>query len=155
LPAPTSANLALGRTATQSSIVAPAARAVDGTTDGNYFNGSVSHTNADANAWWQVDLGASYTITAIRLWNRTDCCGDRLSDYWIFVSNTPFADSDTPATLQGRAATWGIHQTFAPPLSTTVSPMSPGRYVRVQLSGTNNLQLGEVQVYGTGVGVIL
>jgi len=150
-----STNLALGRIATESSIVAPASRAVDGSTDGNYFNGSVSHTGADPNAWWQVDLGASYTITAVQLWNRTECCGARLSDYWVFVSNTPFADGDTPATLQTRAGTSAIHQTSAPSPSATVAPMSPGRYVRVQLAGTNNLHLAEVQVYGTGVGVIM
>jgi len=155
LPTPVSTNLALGRTATQSSDVAPASRAVDGSTDGNYFNGSVAHTGADGNAWWQVDLGASFTVTAVRLWNRTECCGDRLSDYWVFVSDTPFAASDTPATLQSRAGTWAIHQTSAPQPSATVAPMRSGRYVRVQLSGTNNLQLAEVQVYGTGVGVIV
>jgi hypothetical protein len=153
LPAPVSTNLALNRTATQSSTAAPASRAVDGNTDGNYFNGSVAHTAVDANAWWQVDLGASYTITAIRLWNRTDCCGDRLNDYWVFVSDTPFGAGDTPATLQSRAGTWASHRTSAPQPSATLAPMSSGRYVRVQLSGTNNLQLAEVQVYGTGVGL--
>jgi hypothetical protein len=155
LPTPALTNLALGKTATESSTSSPASRAVDGNTDGYYFDGSVSHTGLDANAWWQVDLGASYTITTVRLWNRTDCCADRLSDYWVFVSNTPFADTDTPATLQVRAGTWGIHQTSAPQPTATITPMSPGRYIRVQLSGTNNLHLAEVQVYGTGVGVML
>jgi hypothetical protein len=152
-PGSVSSDLALGKTATQSSTVAPASRAVDGNTDGDYWNGSVSHTGADANAWWQVDLGASYSINAVTLWNRTDCCGDRLSDYWVFVSDTPFASTDTPATLQSRTATWGAHQTTAPAPSATVTPNSQGRYVRVQLAGTNNLQLGEVQVYGSTPGV--
>jgi len=30
---------------------------------------------------------ASATINSAVIWNRTDCCADRLSDYWIFVSN--------------------------------------------------------------------
>jgi len=147
-------NLALGRTATQSSTFpgspGPSA-AVDGRTDGNYFNGSVTATNPDTNAWWQVDLGASASISSITIWNRTDCCGTRLSDFWVFISNTPFLATDTPATLQNRAGTIANHQTSAPSPSTTIPFASAqGRYVRVQLSGTDYLSLAEVQVSGTG-----
>ena len=88
--------------------------------NGNFFNGSVTHTNADPNAWWQVDLGASAAVSSIVVWNRTDCCGDRLSDYWVFVSDTPFLSTDTPATLQARAGTFASHQMAAPTPSTTI-----------------------------------
>jgi len=72
-----------------------------------------------------------------------------LGDYWVFVSNTPFSPSDTPTTLQNRAGTWSSHQTVAPNPSTNIAvPGAPGRYVRVQLSGTDFLQLAEVQVIG-------
>ena len=148
-----SVNLALNKTATQSSTLVPgqtnASNAVDGNTDGNYADGSLSHTNDDANAWWQVDLGESATINSISLWNRTDCCGTRLSDYWVFVSNTPFLATDTPATLQNRAGTWSSHQTVMPnPSVSIVIPGAEGRYVRVQLTGANYLSLAEVQVFG-------
>ena len=91
-------------------------------------------------------------ITSVSIWNRTDCCGDRLGDYWVFVSNAPFLSTDTPATLQNRAATFASHQTTAPNPSTiiTIPGGMQGQYVRVQLSGTNNLSLAEVQVTGTG-----
>jgi hypothetical protein len=82
------------------------------------------------------------------LWNRTDCCGDRLADYWVFVSNTPFGSTDTPSTLQSRTGTWGSHQTTAPNPSTVITVGgAQGRYVRVQLTGTNYLSLAEVQVF--------
>src|SRR6185369_7533119 len=89
------ANLALGRAASQSSTLAGysstgAASAVDGNTNGSFFGGSVTATNLDINAWWQVDLGASASIATVVIFNRTDCCGSRLNDYWVFVSNTPF-----------------------------------------------------------------
>ncbi len=149
--------MSLGRAASQSSTYAsttPASKAVDGNTDGNYSDGSVAHTNADANAWWQVDLGASGQLSSIVIWNRTDCCGTRLGDYWVFVSDTPFLSTDTPTTLQTRAGTWSNHQTTAPSPSTTISATgAQGRYVRVQLSGTNYLALAEVQVMGTPVGI--
>ncbi|MGI8741928.1 MAG: discoidin domain-containing protein [Bryobacteraceae bacterium] len=153
--APSGSNLALGKAATQSSTYpftgAGAGSAVDGNTDGNFQDNSVTATNMEANAWWQVDLGASATVNSIVIWNRTDCCSNRLSDYWVFVSNTPFNPSDTPATLQNRAGTWSSHQTTAPNPSTTIAAGGvQGRYVRVQLTGTDFLSLAEVQVVGTG-----
>jgi hypothetical protein len=146
-------NVAQGKTAAQSSTLAgspsaDAASAVDGSTGGNFFNRSVTHTNLDTNAWWQVDLGASTAVSSIVIWNRTDCCSDRLSDYWVFVSDTPFGPSDTPSTLQNRAGTFASHQTTAPNPSTTITVNMQGRYVRVQLAGTNYLSLAEVQVFG-------
>ncbi len=145
-------NLALGQDATQSSTYSAttiAARAVDGITDGDITNNSVTHTNLDANAWWQVDLGSSATVKSVVIANRTDCCGDRLGDYWVFISDQPFSAADTPANLQKRPGVWGSHQTTAPQTRATIAvPDVHGRYVRVQLSGTNYLSLAEVQVIG-------
>ena len=124
----------------------PANVAIDGITDGNYFDGSVTATNLEPNPWWQEDLGASTAINSITIWNRTDCCGSRLNDYWVFVSNTPFLASDTPATLQFRAGTFASHQTTAPNPSTNILVGSSGRYVRIQLSNPNYLSLAEVQI---------
>jgi hypothetical protein len=152
-------SLAQGRPATQSSTFpgyasAGASGAVDGNPDGNFFDGSVTATNADPNAWWQVDLGASATINSVVIWNRTDCCGSRLSDYWVFVSNTPFLPTDTPATLQNRPGTFSSHQTAPPNPSAAIGfggiAGVPGRYVRVQLTGADYLSLAEVQVFGAG-----
>jgi hypothetical protein len=145
-------NLALFKTAAQSSTYPGAttgpSSAVDGNTDGTWNGGSLTHTNFDTNAWWQVDLGSSASISSVTLWNRTECCGDRLSDFWVFVSDTPFLASDTPATLQTRPGTFSSHQTSAPMPSTTIPLTVQGRYVRVQLTGTNYLSLAEVQVMG-------
>jgi RHS repeat-associated protein len=147
-----STNLAQGKTATQSSTLSGYSNdgpgsAVDGNTDGNFWDNSVTHTNYDTNAWWQVDLGSSQWVSTINIWNRTDCCSDRLTDYWVFVSDQPFLATDTPATLQSRVGTWSSHQTTAPNPSTAITVGAEGRYVRVQLSGTNNLSLAEVQVW--------
>jgi hypothetical protein len=119
--------------------------AVDGNTDGNFSSSSVTATNLDSNAWWQVDLGASTTVNAVTTWNRTDCCGSRLSDFWVFVSDTPFLATDTPAMLQNRAGTFASHQTSAPSPWATIRPGVQARYIRVQLSGSGYLSLSEVQ----------
>jgi hypothetical protein len=149
--APPPSNLAQGKAAAQSSTLPgapPASAAVDGNTDGSFFDGSVTATNLDTNAWWQVDLGASAAVSSVVVFNRTDCCSARLSDYWVFISDTPFLATDTPVTLQSRAGTFASHQTTAPSPSTVIAAGAQGRYVRVQLSSPNYLSLAEVQVFG-------
>jgi len=120
-------HLAIGKPTAQSSTLteyptASPQSAVDGKTGGHFFDGSTTHTGPDPNAWWQVDLLASVPIGDIVIWNRTDpCCSDRLNDYWVFVSNTPFHPSDTPATLKDRPGTWHCHQTTVPRPSTRIT----------------------------------
>jgi hypothetical protein len=81
-------NLALGKPATQSSIYphrihAVAGYAVDGNTDGEFLNGSTTHTKKEQGNWWQVDLGSKKNINQIIIYNRTDCCANRLSNYQV------------------------------------------------------------------------
>ncbi len=132
-------NLALNKPASQSSTYGGgvAARAVDGKSDGNWSSNSVTHTDNTAQPWWQVDLGAIQKIGEVILFNRSDCCADRLANFEIKVSN----DGATWTKVAELAGT-------APPQS--AYPMNAsGRYVRVQLRGTNHLSLAEVQVFET------
>ncbi|MEM7013478.1 MAG: galactose oxidase-like domain-containing protein, partial [Verrucomicrobiota bacterium] len=97
-------NVALNRTTRQSSLGSGGlpARAVDGNTNGRYTNNSVSHTNvAGVSEWWEVDLGAVHSIDSIDLWNRTDCCSERLSNVWVMTAETAFPSA--AATAQGLA----------------------------------------------------
>lgn len=131
-------NLALRKPATQSSdyLGAVAGRAVDGNSDGNYQAGSVTHTTPSAQPWWQVDLGAVQGLREVVLYNRTDAGPERLSNFEIKVSS----DGTTWTKVAELAGT-------APPRS--AYPINAnGRYVRVQLRGTNPLSLAEVEVYG-------
>jgi len=146
---PTVRNLAQGRTASQSSTYASAGanRAVDGNTNGNYSAGSVTHTNRSTNAWWQVDLGASYALDSIQLWNRTDCCSDRLTNFYVFVSSSNLSGRSY-SSLVGDSTVWRYQVTGQAPTKLDIPAGINGRYVRVQLAGTNNLSLAEVQVWG-------
>ncbi|MFJ7491536.1 alpha-L-fucosidase [Streptomyces sp. NPDC097727] len=146
-------NLARDKPATQKSTAwdAPASRAVDGNTDGSFESGSVTHTaEPSSQAWWQVDLGASKSLSAVDIWNRTDCCSDRLKDFWVLTSDTPItADGlDEARTAPGVTAVHVGGQAGRP--STVQLPAgTSGRYVRVQLtSGTDPLSLAEVEVRG-------
>ena len=124
-----------------------AARAVDGNTNGAWNAGSVTHTNNDAQAWWQVDLGEVGQLDTVKVWNRTDCCSNRLSNFYVFVSDVPFDSTAMNTTLiQPGVSAYFVSVTAGSP--TTVAVNRTGRYVRVQLSGTNYLSLAEVQVMG-------
>jgi hypothetical protein len=142
-------DVALGKSATQSTTAfdSPAAHAVDGNTSGSYGSGSLSHTDYNTNAWWQVDLGSSQNIASVNLWNRTDCCADRGTDYWVFVSDAPFDTSLTPAQQAARPGVWSSHQSGTMGRPTQLPIATAGRYVMVQLAGTNYLALAEVQVF--------
>ena len=148
-------NAALGTAATQKSLAwgGTPDRAVDGNVDGAFFDGSVTHTAEDGSAepWWQVDLGTDVPIQEIAVWNRTDCCADRLSDYYVLVSDHPFT-SDSLATTLAEPGVTAFHEqgTAGRPSSFPVS--LTGRYVRVQLKGTAPLSLAEVEVLTVGDG---
>jgi YVTN family beta-propeller protein len=147
---PSTTNLALGRPATQSSDYPtnPAMRAVDGNIDGVLANGSTTHTLNNPQEWWQVDLGGLRRIDRLQLWNRTDCCSDRLQNFRVFVSATDMTGRSfdelnaDPAVLKRQVGASRVLPSIGIPVN------GLGRYVRVQLAGTNFLQLAEVQVYG-------
>ncbi len=150
--APASAqNLARGKPATQSSTypAAPASKAVDGNTNGNWSLGSVAITGSELNAWWQVDLEAVVSIGRITIYNRTDCCGNRLSNADILVSSSPFPNRALNSTEVAAAKVATIGTALA--LHTFDLTAVAGRYLRVQLQGTAYLQLAEVEVFGSVV----
>lgn len=80
-------NLAPAGKATQSStsIDAPAARAIDGNTAGEFAQASVTHTNTEDNPWWELDLGSEQIITDLRIWNRLDGVSDRLNNFKLQI----------------------------------------------------------------------
>ena len=75
-------NVAVNGTATASSECCGgvASRIIDGNTDGNWGGASVSHTGAENNPSFLIELAADEVVGRLELWNRTDCCGDRTRD---------------------------------------------------------------------------
>lgn len=132
-------NVALEGTATQSSdrynppLIA--AYAIDGNIDGDIANGSITHTNADAQAWWKVDLGAEFPIEEIQIHNRTDGVMARLSNYDVNVYGS------------GNNLVWTNYQSAHPDPAVYLDANGVvGRHVEVKLRGTNYLHIGEVVV---------
>ncbi|MGJ8672285.1 galactose-binding domain-containing protein [Rubritalea sp.] len=134
-----SSNLALGQSVTQSSTdhEGVAERAVDGNTDGDWADGSVTHTESEANAWWEVDLGADIDIGDIVLFNRTNnSTKSRLSDFTVSV-----IDSNDVTTFSQSIAN------YPDPTTTINADNAVGSKIRIQLNDTGILSLAEVKVY--------
>gem|GEM_PF-4133662 len=124
-----------------------AARAIDGNMDGNWGANSVTHTDdsqpAGTPQWWQVSFSSlQNNINRIVLWNRSDCCQDRLSNFRLSVFN-------------GVTEVWGANVGSGSPAYLEFTPPNvSGDRVRVELIGGVNstgggaLSLAEVQVYG-------
>ncbi|MFP2925678.1 Vps62-related protein [Pyxidicoccus sp. 3LG] len=131
-------NLALGKPTSQSTTDAGGApsRAVDGNINGNYGQGSVTHTASQLQPWWQVDLQGIYPLATVVLYNRTDCCSDRLQRFRVRVSEDGVSWQDQPYA--------GIA-----PQQTSFTINRPARYVRMQLDGTGIVSLAEVQVFAS------
>ncbi len=119
----------------------PASRAIDGDTSGDYYHGSVSHTGYDRTAFWQVSLGANFALSEITIFNRTDCCTDRLTDFTVSITDA----SNATVFSQHYAGP------VLPSLDIALAPGTAGETVKVQLDGQNYLHLAEVEVFGTDV----
>jgi hypothetical protein len=146
-------NLALasnGSVATQSSTLSSlgndgqlqvASRAIDGDRNGDFFSGRITHTDIEFQPWWEVTFGGGAgTVNEINIWNRTDCCTERLSDFNVFLS-------------RGGNVVWSaLGNAYNPnPLTSFFVPGIIGDTVRIQLNGTNYLSLAEVEVFANAV----
>ncbi|MDT0622966.1 discoidin domain-containing protein, partial [Croceitalea vernalis] len=110
--------------------------------------------------WWQVDLGAVADIDNIEVFNRTDVAEqsqavlDRLANFYVFTSMTPFNKDDTLQDIIDDAADTAnttVTETFfsgAVDVSAVIAIAQQGRYVRIQLSIPDILHMAEVEVNG-------
>jgi hypothetical protein len=128
--------LSRGKRTSQSSTgwSGSSSRAVDGRTDGRYCAGSCTHTHSQRRAWWKVNLGKTYSINKVVVWNRVDCCRNRLNNFDVFANGHRCG-------RVGRA-----HR-----VNTVRCHNRRASTVMVRHAGKNYLTLCEVQVYGSGI----
>ncbi|XP_078658304.1 uncharacterized protein LOC144903764 [Branchiostoma floridae x Branchiostoma belcheri] len=141
-------NIAVGRPAFQTSTSVHystdgvPSRAVDGNLNSNYRGLSCTHTQLSEHnpAWW-VDLGNSFPINRVTVFNRQDCCWERINPFNIHVG-----DSDQVST---NPRCGGDYQMVAGQTYVSLPCYNMrGRYVGILLPGYDRiLTLCEVQVY--------
>ena len=141
-------NAAFGKIATQSSTLdqkSSALIAVDGITVGTKEEGSVSCTTPSStmNQWWKVDLGATFDIDRIKIFNSSSLT------YQLQLNKF------TVQVLKDGKIVWSIFQEDAPrPDVTFTFPTSSivgdeVKIVRNNKNGDGVIVLSEVEVYGT------
>ena len=133
-------NIAWKKQATQSSTAygGNANRALDGNTNSSYSQNSITHTNFEKQAWWQVDLGLNEQVGLVRLFNRGDGeLAKRLSNFDVILYN----ENNEEVSRQY------IQQLTSNQLNVQFNGKI-GRYVRVQLHHEHQaLSLAEVEVF--------
>lgn len=144
-PQPTAGrvNLARGKPASQSST-SEWSRANDaqGAVDGVINGGFAFHTANQANPWWQVDLGGTYRLSEVRLYNRLDCCGERARTVQVMLSG----DGRAWRTVYRHDGSLFGGQD-GKPLVVSLNGET-ARHVRLRLNEANWFHLDEVEVMG-------
>jgi len=148
----TPTNVAPQGTATQVSTLSVgldlgASKANDGGTNGDFQAFTLAHTDLAAEAWWEIDLGGSFDLSRIEIFNRTDCCAASLQNFHVFVSDAPFVSTSVAAT-QSQPGVLDLAQTGIAPTRSVIALARRGRFVRIQLEAADYLQLAEVEIYG-------
>ncbi|KAL3064842.1 hypothetical protein OYC64_000964 [Pagothenia borchgrevinki] len=139
-------NVALRGKATQSNrldhVFGAASSAIDGNRDNKFHSGSCTHTDAESNPWWRVDLLEPYIVTSVIISNRGDCCSERLVGAQVHIGNSLVNNSASNPVV-------GTISTIEALTTLTFTHRVEGRYVTVRIPGKGKvLTLCEVEVYG-------
>lgn len=127
-------------------VVGDAFKAIDGKYIGNYHAGGVTHTaGGGPGEWWEVDLQLSSNVRKIKIFPRTDCCGDRLTGAYVMLSEEPFPTTQAEALANPSIIKTQLGTTTSDPIDVAIS--GPARYVRVWAT-LSTIELTEVEVYG-------
>ncbi|XP_036394348.1 uncharacterized protein LOC118784294 [Megalops cyprinoides] len=140
---------ASGKKATQSTQwddLGDANNAIDRDWNSNYMSGSCSHTKAETDPWWRVDLLKPHNVTSVAVTNREDCCSERINGAEIRIGNSLKNNgNDNPVCAvipyipAGQTRTYQCHGI-------------EGRYINIILPGREKyLTLCEVEIYGTAI----
>jgi hypothetical protein len=142
-------NLALGKPATQSSVSVrwsigtsleeDASRANNGLVDGSQG----CHSDSEPSPWWQVDLKDVCVLREVRIFNRKERA-ERLRHFSILSS----IDGNRWVELFRKSDDSVFGVLTLTPYVAALPHGSVGRFVRIQLHGTDVLHFNECQIFG-------
>ncbi|XP_071794488.1 uncharacterized protein [Asterias amurensis] len=136
------------QTSTQSyrGLARGARLAVDGVTDGGFFGrNSCTHTARHFQPWWKVDLGKSFVVSRVVIFNRNGVYKKRLIGALVRVGDSGVIFRNQPCGTIVRSVDVERNQK----ITRVCKPDTRGRSVSVQLQKRRQyLTLCEVQVYG-------
>ena len=149
-------NLASYGNATQSSTKGNgvASLAIDGNQEGSspWANADLQHTDTEAQPWWMVNLGNTGNIDEVKIYNRSNCCQNRLKDFYVFLSDSPLNGNQSTADLSSNAIASYYHEGNAGDIASISFAGTSAQYVMIKLTGNNPLHMSEVEVWGCSEG---
>ena len=77
----------------------------------------------------------------IEIYNRKDCCQQRLNDFSIYYGDTP--------DLQQNCVSHQNMSMISSKSFTCTECVVTGKYLKIKLHNSNELHLGEVKIYGS------
>lgn len=117
-----------------------ASRAVDGDRNGKFSAESCTHTTKAPGSWWMVDLQGLFHIQKVVVWNRQDCCMDRLN-HFIAQSGVQ-TRKEISWTTCGRVSMANSQNSIG-------CAYNRAQWIKIQLLRTATLTLCEVEIYGS------
>ena len=121
---------------------ADAAGGVDGRKDGKWG----FHTENEKDPWWQVDLGRSFPLERVVLYNRCEPgMAERNGRVLVLASE----DGKTFKQVYQHDGTVFYGFTDKKPLTVRLNGVQ-GRYLRLALTGTSYFHLDEVEIFPAG-----
>jgi F5/8 type C domain/Methyltransferase domain len=142
-------NLALRRPATQSSVSLRWSRFQDPEQEARGANNGVVDgtqgftTDEEHLPWWQVDLGSGCYLHEIRIFNRRDWA-ERLNHFMVLSS----LDGKSWIEVFRKVDDGIFGDKEVRPFIARLPERTVGRFVRIQLLGTDYLHFNECQVFG-------
>uniref|UniRef100_A0A8C2WEL5 Si:ch211-215k15.4 n=1 Tax=Cyclopterus lumpus TaxID=8103 RepID=A0A8C2WEL5_CYCLU len=141
---PAGENLAHQGKATQSSLHSSgnAINAIDGNRASYWNQASCTHTKADLNPWWRLDLGTTHRVFSVNITNTIDSVPQRLNGAEILIGDSLENNgNNNPRCAVISSIPGGFTEDFQ------CNGMD-GRYVNVVIPGRSEyLTLCEVEVY--------
>ncbi|MBX2797323.1 MAG: hypothetical protein KTR31_06645 [Myxococcales bacterium] len=130
--------------------VGVASKAIDGNRDADWRNGSVTHTGTNQDAWWQGALERPSRIETLTVYNRTDCCSDRIDGTWVFlfdrdITAGPYQPVDWLDALGASTSAWTLEGDG--PSFTFTDVDAVAQYVMLY-NQSRYLHFAEMEVFG-------
>ncbi len=127
---------------------APASKAIDGKADGSFA--SCSCTNEEQDAWWELNLGRELPIDQILVFNRNDCCPERLNNVSITV-----LDPKRRETWSSRIETAPFRSSFVQnPNAPTPVTQAPASYELILEPKATEQKITALQISSASTGTI-
>ncbi len=135
---PSGTDIANGKPAFQSSTLV-SDRGAERALDNNVT--SFNQTTEETDPWWEVDLENQVNIGQIKIWNRQDCCQNRLKDFNIEIYDQRGGNLLRSIPIFEEVSSLG----------STYDIDTEGSVVRIQLKGEGKeLHMGQISVFERG-----